>query len=229
MITFVPVKTFTSMPICTRHSLNLNKTTSHTIIYIPCPWTYKGMCFFAIRGWFRRVKRSWTSDKSSPRGKLNERPLEVNKALPCQPPSHDIFDDKCLLLATPKGSDESYSTARLEKLPLHVIVLISNYLTDTCRMSFALTCHSLYRALFNHDEQPQITILKSSEESDSGLKLENMPLDLIFLVRNYLTEVSRLSFALTCRSLYSAYFNNKQPRLAIRGDREEFLQLLERI
>lgn len=146
------------MPICTRHSLNLNKIISHTIVYFPRPWTYKGMCFFAIRGWLRRVKRSWTADKSSPRGKLDEIPLEANKALPCQPPSHDIFGDKRLLLATPKGSNESDSTARLEELPLHVIVLISNHLTDTCRMSFALTCHSLYRALLNNDEQLQLVI-----------------------------------------------------------------------
>lgn len=186
------------------------------------------MCFFAIRGWFRRVKRHWTTDQPNPKERLNEAPIEATETLPCQPPSHDILSDKRLLLATPKGNNESDSTARLEELPLHVIVLISNHLPDTCRMSLALTCHSLSRALFNHDEQPQITVLKSSEESGPSLKLENMPLDLIFLVANYLTEVSQLTLALTCRSLYSVYCNYKQPRLATRGDREEFLQLLEK-
>ncbi|KAH8734512.1 hypothetical protein BGZ61DRAFT_473242 [Ilyonectria robusta] len=64
-------------------------------------------------------------------------------------------------------------------------------------------------------------------------KLDRMPMEILIMIDDHLTNASRMAFALTCRSIYPVHFDaNKYPplypSLVTRKDREEFLQLLEK-
>ncbi|KAH7127943.1 hypothetical protein B0J13DRAFT_530626 [Dactylonectria estremocensis] len=79
------------------------------------------MCFYAIRGWFRRVKRYWVTKRRDPRGKL-------------------------------------------EKIPHELVTQIGSQLTDASRLSFALTCRPIFDTFFNEDKQPRLATRKDREE-----------------------------------------------------------------